>query len=399
MVGGPARGPSTPAGKPSTLAAMPVERAMRLGVFQPSLMRYRVPLFAEVARRAGVELTVYHADLGGANVPAAGFRAVEGPVKRVRLGGEPWYWQRAHLRELGSCDVAMFTWDAHYLSLPPALRRARKRGVGTVLWGHGFGGREGSLMAKPKRWLARAADALLLYSDADADAYRAAGYADCFAANNAVDVEAADAARAALTPVRLAAFREAHGLDGRRVLLHVSRLVPERRLDLAVRALAELKDDVVLAALGDGPARADVARLAADLGVASRVRLPGAVWGEAALAPWFAAAELYVHPNHLGLSGLHAMAHGLPVVTGDVRAGHGPEWAAVVDGQTGRLFADGDANALARTIAALLKDDAGRRRLGENAAALVREKHTIAAMADGLLAAARAAWAISRQAR
>ncbi len=362
-------------------------------------MRYRVPLFREWAGRPGVDLRVLHGALGGVNVPAEGFEAREAPVRVVRFGGHPWYWQPAQRAAVDGADVIVLNWDAHYLSLAPALRRARKLGVGSVLWGHGFGRSDGKLLGKPKRWLAGLADALVLYSDADAEAYREQGFARCFGANNAIDVAAVDAARRELRPVTMAAFREANGLTGKRVLLHVSRLSAERRLDVAVRGLQQLSDDVVLTVLGDGPARQDVAALAAELGVADRLRMPGAVWGEAALAPWFAAADLYVHPEHLGLSGLHALAHGVPVLTGDQRHGHGPEWTSIEGGVNGLKFASLDPLDLAVAAARLLKDDELRQQYGAAGAAMVREKHTIPRMADALLDACRAARAVHAAAR
>jgi glycosyltransferase involved in cell wall biosynthesis len=136
-----------------------------------------------------------------------------------------------------------------------------------------------------------------------------------------------------------------------RIVLSTSRLVPQKGVDEAVRALAELPDDVVLVVLGEGPERAALERLARDLGVSRRLFLPGRVPD---VATWLRRAAVYVHPARwegFGLGVLEAMHAGLPVVATNVSSL--PE--LVVDGETGLLVPRDDAAALARAVAAALE--------------------------------------------
>ena len=118
--------------------------------------------------------------------------------------------------------------------------------------------------------------------------------------------------------------------DDARVLLAISRLVPQKGLDIAVRALARVREEeprAVLVVLGEGPERE---RLAGD-----GVYLPGRVGDVSA---WLARAELLVHPARwegFGLALLEAMLAGKPVVA--TRVSSIPE--IVVDGETGRARA------------------------------------------------------------
>ena len=153
--------------------------------------------------------------------------------------------------------------------------------------------------------------------------------------------------------------------DGRFVLV-VGRLVEQKGVDVAIRALAELQDDVRLAVLGEGPERLRLEQLARELGVADRLLLPGRVGDVAA---WLRAAELVLHPvrwEGFGLAVLEAMLAGRPVVASAVSAV--PE--LVLDGETGILVRPDDAIALAAAVAGLLANPevaasmgaAGRRR-------------------------------------
>ena len=78
-----------------------------------------------------------------------------------------------------------------------------------------------------------------------------------------------------------------------RVLLSTARLVPQKGIDQAVRALPQLPDDLVLVVLGEGPERPALERLAGELGVSDRLFLPGRVPDVAA---WLRRATVYVHP-------------------------------------------------------------------------------------------------------
>ena len=106
---------------------------------------------------------------------------------------------------------------------------------------------------------------------------------------------------------------------GARVLLAVSRLEPQKGVDVAIRALPEIRrrhPEAVLVVLGEGPQRAELAALARELDVP--VLLPGRVPDVAA---WLGRADLLVHPARwegFGLALLEAMLASLPVVATNV---------------------------------------------------------------------------------
>jgi len=147
-----------------------------------------------------------------------------------------------------------------------------------------------------------------------------------------------------------------------RVLLAVSRLTPQKGIDIAIRALPSLPGDTVLVVLGEGPERSALEAMARDLGVERRVFLLGRIPDVAA---WLRRATLFVHPARwegFGLAVLEAMLARLPVVATNVSSL--PE--LVVDGVTGFLVDADDVSALAAAIDEALKrstlGNAGRER-------------------------------------
>lgn len=169
---------------------------------------------------------------------------------------------------------------------------------------------------------------------------------------------------------------------GARVLLAVGRLTEQKGLDVAVRALPAIREQLQeahLVVLGEGPERARLEALARELGVADAVHLPGRAGDVAA---WYRRAHVLLHPSRwegFGLVLLEAMLASVPVVASRVSAI--PE--IVADDETGLLVPPDDPAALA---AATLRAAAERERLGEAGLARARARFSVAAMAEGTLA-------------
>jgi glycosyltransferase involved in cell wall biosynthesis len=169
--------------------------------------------------------------------------------------------------------------------------------------------------------------------------------------------------------------------DDAEVVLAVGRLVPQKGHDVAVRALPALlreRPRAVLVVLGEGPERARLEALAASLGVAGALRLPGNVPD---VCNWLARAQLLVHPSRwegFGLVSLEAMLAARPVVA--TRASSAPE--IVADGETGVLVPPEDAAALAGAVARILADGELARRLGEAGLRRAHEEFSVARMAE-----------------
>lgn len=129
----------------------------------------------------------------------------------------------------------------------------------------------------------------------------------------------------------------------------IARLSPEKDLPSLLRAVAlvaRAAPDFRLEVAGDGPSRAELERLAHELGLDARVRFLGEVRDVPAL---LARASLFVLPSlteGISITLLEAMARGLPAVA--TRVGGNPE--VVLDGKTGRLVSPGDPAELAQAL-------------------------------------------------
>ena len=133
-------------------------------------------------------------------------------------------------------------------------------------------------------------------------------------------------------------IRRRHGLEGKRVAIHVGRISYEKELDMVVRAMQRI--DATLLVAGKGPAKADIEKLVEDLGLQDKVVFAGFV-PDSELPAYYNAADIAVSASKFetqGLSILEAMVSGKPVACRNGRA-----FAEIVhDGVNGYLFDDVD---------------------------------------------------------
>lgn len=171
---------------------------------------------------------------------------------------------------------------------------------------------------------------------------------------------------------------------GAPVLVAVCRLVQQKGLDVAIEALALVREqhpDARLVVLGEGPLREELEALARDRGVGDAVSLTGRV-GD--VAWWLRRADVVVHPARwegFGLALLEAMLCAKPVVASQVSSI--PE--IVVDGETGLLVAPDDPPALASAVASLLADPERARAYGQAGHARALAEFSVARMTERTL--------------
>lgn len=173
-------------------------------------------------------------------------------------------------------------------------------------------------------------------------------------------------------PAGAEALRHRHGLQGRPVLLTVSRLVPRKGHLTVLEAISGLRSefsDIAYLIVGDGEFRSEIERAVARDGLEANVILAGRA-SDPELCAYYTLADIMVMPSYdiiglptegFGLTFLEANCCGTPVIGS--RTGGIPD--AVDHGLSGLLVPPRQPQALAHAIRRLLGDPGMARQMGE----------------------------------
>ena len=174
-------------------------------------------------------------------------------------------------------------------------------------------------------------------------------------------------------------------------ILHVGRLVEKKGTAVLLEAMARvrnLRPEARLTVAGDGPERAALERRCAALGLGEAVDFTG-ILSPDAVAAEMRRAWLLAVPSVTARDGdaeglptviAEAAASGLPAVGSD----HQGIPEAIVDGGTGFIVPEGDAEALAARIVELLGSAERRGRMGTAARGLAEERFDAARQSRAL---------------
>jgi len=381
---------------------------LNIQIVQPLVPEYRVPFFNGLSRHHECRIQV-HASETFPGVKSLRSAPNRNPVVQLEYPFVGFFknrllWQRGlRLEErLRPGDVLVLCGNARFLSNYPLIWEAKRRGVATVWWGIGAMPGQNRLNYYIRKRLMRWTDVILLYTEKEKEEFLRMGFSSdrLFAINNAIDQEPIREATQKWTTTRLHAFQEEHGIQDKQLFLYCGRLAAKARVDLALEALALLKGtnkNCMLIIIGDGEERDNLRRLAEKLGVMESIRWLGALYEQEVMAPWFLSAKVFVYPGYIGLSIMHAMGYGLPVITHHNMSNQSPEVAALRDGENGMFYLEHNSKDLSDKILHFLSNEGLRSRMSDRALKTATEEFTMGEMVQRFVVAVRSASALARQ--
>jgi glycosyltransferase involved in cell wall biosynthesis len=246
--------------------------------------------------------------------------------------------------------------NMQFLSTWVAAFLGRLRGKRILMWTHGALRHESGLRGILRKTFYRLAHGLLLYGHRAKEILKAQGFDEnrLYVVYNSLDTGEQNRLFNELAPEAIVQARQKTGVaPDIPLLISIGRMTPGKDLHLLPLALAELKAAgrrVDLVFVGDGPARREIEDLVLRHGIGEQVYFMGEIYAEADLCPLIAAADICVCPGAVGLTSMHALIYGTPVITHDQPDWQKPEYEAIKAGITGAFFHRGNAQDLARTI-------------------------------------------------
>jgi glycosyltransferase involved in cell wall biosynthesis len=331
---------------------------VRVAVIYDGFPHYRKGVIEELA--ASDKCTYFFfgdADYRDASIKSYDFKSEHNVVRTRSLSVGPFYLQWNILNNLirNRISHCIFLGNPRFLSywvLTPILRSMGK----TVhFWSHGWVAREEPRMTRYfKDLFFRLPNGLLLYGCRAREIGLSRGFSPdrVHVVNNSLDYPFQRRLFESLAEISRTALRQELQLPvAAKIVICTARVTEKCRFDLLIQAASKLRSqslDLYVLIVGDGPEREALGALAASLGVAHRFW--GACYEEATIAKLYKASDLTVSPGKVGLTAIHSMAYGTPVISHDNFDRQMPECAAIVPGITGDFFAENSVDALAEAI-------------------------------------------------
>lgn len=220
------------------------------------------------------------------------------------------------------------------------------------LWTHGWYGRESSIQKYIKRLFFSLSDGIAVYGDHARKLMvrNGIGKDKIRVISNSLDFDTQLAIR---QHIRKSYIYEKIFGNKLPVLIYLGRLTAYKELDRLVTAVRLLSDRGMscnLMMVGDGEARKELEDLARTIGIKDKIYFAGECFDEQINAEYLYNADICVSPGNVGLTAIHSLMFGTPVITHDTFIYQGPEFEAIKPEKTGDFFHFKDTGDLVATI-------------------------------------------------
>lgn len=303
---------------------------------------YRFPIYSAIGNTFNVEM--FFGDHLRENIKSMDYNRLPsfgGVLHNFFIG--PFYWQCGAVSKIYRRSYSQFVMvgDVYCLStwvilLLTCLMPSKK----TCLWTHGLYGSENLFQHIVKLLFYKLSDKLLVYNDFSISNMIKAGIKGdkmmCIA--NSLDSETEKTIRERMGDTTLYTY---HFNNDNPVIIYCGRIQKRKRLDVLVEALLFLNEERIhsnIVIVGKDDDGVNLEEQVREKGVESQVWFYGPCYDDEKLAELFYNANVCVSPGNVGLTAIHSLTFGCPVVTHNDFTMQMPEFEAIQDGVTGSFF-------------------------------------------------------------
>ena len=272
-------------------------------------------------------------------------------VKNLRIG--PFLWQKGTIKFLfKGYDKFILLGEPMNLCSWIILLFGRLTRKKIYFWSHGWYGKESRLKAQIKKMYFGLANGTMLYGD----------YAKCLMIKEGLNPNKLTTIYNSLyydkqlelrNKIKSSYLYVEHFGNNHPVLVMIGRLNIRKHLDMLIEAIAILNNNnekYNLILIGDGEDKEKLLQMASNKGLQDQIWFYGACYDEEISARLLYNADLCVVPGDIGLTAIHSLSFGVPVVSHNCFMFQGPEFEAIKPNVTGNFYEYGNVESLANTI-------------------------------------------------
>jgi len=230
------------------------------------------------------------------------------------------------------------------------------------LWGHGWYGREGKIKTFIKKIFFNLSDGVFLYGNHAKKLMILEGFnpAKLHVIYNSLDYELQLKIRKQLTFTSI--FQE-YFKNNYPVLIFTGRLTKVKKIDLLIEAhhlLNERGIKLNVLILGNGHEKTLLEKKVKAKGLEKNYWFYGECYDEYKIGEFYYNSLACTSPGNVGLTGIHSMTYGCPVITNNNLSKQMPEFEAIKEYKTGCFFKEDDVIDLSDCILKLLNNSFNR---------------------------------------
>lgn len=268
------------------------------------------------------------------------------------------YWQRGAIRNLFKpYKNYIMTGDLSGISTWVVMILAKFSGKKVYLWSHGWYERDRAVKSFFRKLFFGLSYKVLLYSDHAKQLMKGHGFSEdkLVPIYNSLDYDTQRKVRNKLTYTDV--FKRKFD-NNYPTLSYIGRIQKWKRLDLLIDAMVELKKKdffVNLVIIGEDTENTGLEEYIKANELSSNVWLYGATYDEEVIGSLIFNSNICVSPGNVGLTAIHSLMYGTPLITHSDLGFQNPEVEAITEGVTGVFFKRNDSKDLALKIKQWIK--------------------------------------------
>ena len=325
---------------------------MKLCLIYNYAQHYRTSIFKLIDQEFDCDF-VFGDSMG--DVKKMDYTLLKGNVKEVhnkKLGGA--YFQKGVLKLLGQkYDKYIMLGETRCISTWIFLLLSKfYKNKNVYLWSHGWYGKETKFERIIKKMFFKLSDGTFLYGNYARELMIKEGFNKdrLFVIHNSLAYDKQLATRKQLKPTDI---YNIHYGNNNPNLVFVGRLTEVKKLDMILHAMSKCKDkgeEYNLTLIGDGEKKEELEKLATELNLTKNVWFYGPCYNETELGGLIYNADLCVSPGNVGLTAMHSLVFGTPVITHNYFPLQMPEFESIREGETGTFFEHENIDSLTQKI-------------------------------------------------
>lgn len=315
---------------------------------------YRLPILEELSNSEVINYTFISGIDADTNIKLHNFSETSFlkwlPLKNIWLFKGKLLWQKGLIDFIRykDFDSVIFLGNPYHLSTWFAVLLCRFKGIKVFYWMHGFYKNQFSWFDYIKVFVFyKMANGFLLYGNRSAEILKNLGVKDSkdiYVIYNSLDYgKSLKLRKNYLIKDILDMRRSTFGAEDIPIICFIGRVNSIKKIHLLIEAQKILKEKFKtiffnLIIIGEGEELNTIKSLSISYGLENNCMFTGALYDENAIASFLSFSDLCVVPGEVGLTSIHSLSYGTPVISHDDFNVQMPEAESIIDGVTGLLF-------------------------------------------------------------